>query len=116
MPRRVVIGIVTSDRAAKTRRVEMARLVKHPVYGKYIRRRTVFHVHDENEEAQLGDRVEIVESRPHSKLKRWELVRVVEKSKEVDLASLKASHRRRKDQLEAAEETSEQGGQQGPTS
>ena len=109
MPRRVVIGIVTSDRAKKTRRVEMARLVKHPVYGKYIRRRSVFHVHDENEEARLGDRVEIVESRPHSKLKRWELVRVVEKSKAVDLASLKASHRRRKDQLEAEQEQPAQG-------
>ena len=51
MPKRVEVGVVTSDKAAKTRRVEIARLVKHPKYGKFIRRRTICHVHDENEES-----------------------------------------------------------------
>ena len=66
MPKRVEIGIVTSDKAAKTRRVEIPRLVRHPRYGKYVRRKTVCHVHDENNESHLGDLVEIVESRPLS--------------------------------------------------
>jgi small subunit ribosomal protein S17 len=91
MPRNVAVGVVTGDKLAKTRRVEVARLVKHPKYKKYIRRRTVCHVHDENNESQLGDTVEIVESRPRSKMKRWELVRVVQKSAAVDIAALRAA-------------------------
>ncbi len=85
MPKKVLIGVVTSDKMPKTRRVEITRLVKHPRYGKYIRRRTVCHVHDENNESHLGDRVEIIESRPYSRTKRWLLVRVVERSREVKL-------------------------------
>ncbi|MEP1644295.1 small ribosomal subunit protein uS17, partial [Rhodopirellula bahusiensis] len=54
MPKRVVAGIVTSDKMSKTRRVEIARLVKHPKYKKYIRRRTVCHVHDENNDSGVG--------------------------------------------------------------
>lgn len=77
--RRVVEGLVTSDKMNKTRRVEIPRLVKHVRYGKYIRRRTVCHVHDENNESHMGDRVEIMESRPLSKTKHWRLVRVVAK-------------------------------------
>jgi len=61
----------------KTRRVEIPRLVKHPRYGKYIRRRTVCHVHDEANESRQGDMVEIMETRPLSKTKHWRLVRVV---------------------------------------
>ena len=99
MPRRVVTGVVTSDKAAKTRRVEVSRLVKHPKYGKYIRRRTVCYAHDENNESKLGDTVEIVESRPRSHLKRWELVRVVEESRAIDLAAMRAASR-----TEAADE------------
>ncbi len=91
MPKRVEIGIVTSDKMNKTRVVEIPRRVKHPQYGKYIRRRTVCHVHDENNESSLGDTVEIIESRPRSKMKRWELVRVVEKNRGVDLAALRAA-------------------------
>jgi small subunit ribosomal protein S17 len=91
MPKRVAVGVVTSDKAAKTRRVEIPRLVKHPKYGKYIRRKTVCYVHDENEESQKGDKVEIVESRPTSKQKRWELVRVVEKGRLIDLAAMRAA-------------------------
>lgn len=75
--RRVVEGVVTSDKMNKTRRVEIPRLVKHPRYGKYIRRRTVCHVHDENNVSRTGDKVEIMESRPLSKTKHWRLLRVV---------------------------------------
>ncbi len=93
MPARIVTGIVTGDKCAKTRRVEINRLVKHPKYGKYVRRRTVCHVHDENNESHLGDTVEIQESRPLSALKRWKLVRIVEKNKEVDVAALRTARR-----------------------
>jgi len=91
MPKRVVIGVVTKDKAAKTRRVEIPRLVKHPKYGKYLRRKTVCSVHDEKNVSQRGDTVEIVECRPRSKTKRWELVRVVEKSRLIDLAAMRAA-------------------------
>src|SRR5436853_6179531 len=78
--RRVVIGIVTSDRMNKTRRVEIPRLVKHARYGKYIRRRTICHVHDEQNQSHIGDTVEIMETRPLSKTKHWRLVRVVSRA------------------------------------
>src|SRR5687768_5151181 len=91
MPKRVDIGVVISDKMMKTRRVEIPRLIKHPKYGKIIKRRTVCYVHDENNESANGDTVEIVESRPISRSKRWELVRVVQKSRDVDVAALKAA-------------------------
>jgi len=75
--RRLEVGVVTSDKMNKTRRVEIPRLVKHPKYGKYIKRRTICHVHDEQNESHTGDTVEIMETRPLSKLKNWRLVRVV---------------------------------------
>ena len=100
MPKRVEIGIVTSDKAPKSRRVEIPRLVKHKKYGKYLRRRTVCHVHDEKEESHAGDTVEIVECAPKSKLKRWELVRVVKKSQVVDVAALRAASRRKAQTVE----------------
>ncbi|MEM6689217.1 MAG: 30S ribosomal protein S17 [Planctomycetota bacterium] len=102
MPKRVVSGIVTSDKMSKTRRVEINRLVKHPKYKKYIRRRTVCYAHDENNESGAGDLVEIVESPPLSKLKRWKLVRVLEKSTEVDLVALRAAQRAESEAIEAA--------------
>ena len=89
MPKRVAVGVVTSDKMAKTRRVEIPRLVKHPTYGKYVRRKTICYVHDEKSESAAGDLVEISECRPRSKKKRWELVRVVEKSSAVDVAALR---------------------------
>ena len=89
MPKRVAVGVVTSDKGAKTRRVELPRLVKHSRYKKYVRRRTVCHVHDEDEQSKLGDTVEIVECRPHSKTKRWQLVRVVSQSSQVDVAAMR---------------------------
>ena len=78
--RRVAVGIVTSDKMDKTRRVEIPRLVKHPRYGKYIKRRTVCYTHDEANESRIGDTVEIMETRPISKQKSWRLVKVVKKA------------------------------------
>jgi small subunit ribosomal protein S17 len=77
--RRKAVGVVTSDKMNKTRRVEIPRLVKHPRYGKYIRRRTICRVHDEQNVSRQGDTVEIMESRPLSKTKHWLLLRVVTK-------------------------------------
>ena len=78
--RRLEVGVVTSDKMNKTRRVEIPRLVKHVRYGKYIRRRTICYVHDEQNESHTGDTVEIMETRPLSKMKNWRLVRVVTKA------------------------------------
>ena len=78
--RRVEVGVVTSDKMNKTRRVEIPRLVKHARYGKYIKRRTVCYVHDDKNESHAGDTVEIMETRPLSKMKNWRLVRVVTKA------------------------------------
>jgi small subunit ribosomal protein S17 len=78
--RRTAVGVVTSDKMNKTRRVEIPRLVKHPRYGKYIRRRTICKVHDENNASHTGDMVEIMESRPISRTKHWLLLRVVTKA------------------------------------
>jgi small subunit ribosomal protein S17 len=76
----MAVGVVTSDKMNKTRRVEIPRLVKHPRYGKYIRRRTICKVHDEQNQSRQGDTVEIMESRPISKTKNWYLIRVVTKA------------------------------------
>jgi len=78
--RRTLVGVVTRDKMQKTRRVEIQRLVKHPRYGKYIKRRTICYVHDENNETRAGDTVEIMETRPLSKTKNWRLVRVVKRA------------------------------------
>ncbi len=93
MAKKQVIGVVTSDKCDKSRRVEVARSVRHPKYGKFIGRRTVCHVHDESNESHEGDTVEIVECPPKSRLKRWELLRVVAKSQIVDLAALRAAQK-----------------------
>ena len=84
--RRVEVGIVLSDVRQKTITVEIKRLVKHARYGKYLSRSTHLHAHDEKNEAKKGDRVEVVETRPISKQKRWRLVRVIERA--VGLGSL----------------------------
>ena len=91
MPKKLVTGVVTSDKCDKTRRVEINRLVRHPKYGKFIRRRTVCQVHDEDNASAIGDTVEVVECPPKSKMKRWELVRVVAKSQLVDIAAMRAA-------------------------
>jgi small subunit ribosomal protein S17 len=102
MARRVYVGVVKSDKTDKTRRVEIPRQVRHPKYGKILRRKTVCHVHDEGNESNLGDTVEIVECRPRSKTKTWELVRIVTKSTLVDLAALRSAGK-----LETEEQTAE---------
>ena len=76
-PRAVRTGFVESAKRNKTIKVVMERRVKHPKYGKYIRRRTKLHAHDEQNLAKIGDQVEIMECRPISKTKHWRLVRVV---------------------------------------
>jgi small subunit ribosomal protein S17 len=75
--RKLVVGVVTSDKMDKTIVVEIGRRVKHPKYGKFIRKATVYKAHDEESKAKLGDKVEIVEVRPLSKTKRWRLVRIL---------------------------------------
>ncbi|MHC4446383.1 MAG: 30S ribosomal protein S17 [Planctomycetota bacterium] len=74
-PRRV--GVVDTEVRDKTRRVSIRYSVKHPKYGKYVRRRSVLHVHDEANASHVGDRVEVAECRPISKTKSWVLVRVL---------------------------------------
>ena len=75
-----VMGTVVSDKMNKSITVLIERRVKHPVYGKYMTRSSKLHVHDENNESRAGDKVEIVECRPMSKTKAWNLVRVVERA------------------------------------
>lgn len=75
--RRSRVGVVRSDKADKTITVVCDYKIKHRIYGKYVGRRTVLHAHDERNEAKEGDRVEVMECRPLSKLKHWRLVRVV---------------------------------------
>ncbi len=79
---KTVVGVVASDKADKTIKVVVEYQTMHPKYGKYLKRRTVLHAHDETNEAKEGDRVEVAECRPLSKLKRHRLVRIVEKAPE----------------------------------
>ena len=76
------IGVVTKAKRDKTRTVEIDFNVMHSKYGKYLRRTSRFHVHDEKNESKEGDRVEIANCRPISKTKSWRLVRVIEKARE----------------------------------
>jgi small subunit ribosomal protein S17 len=86
--RRRAIGVVTRDKTLKTRRVEVPRLYRHPKYGKTLRAKTICYVHDENNESHVGDLVEIVECRPRSRTKRWDLVRIVTKSTAVQVETV----------------------------
>ena len=79
--RKIRIGVVSSNKMAKTITVAVERKVKHPIYGKFVKKTTKFHAHDEKDECAIGDVVKIMETRPLSKLKRWRLVEVVEKAK-----------------------------------
>lgn len=79
--RRQMVGVVTSaHKTPKTLRVEVEYLTRHPKYGKYMRDRSILHVHDEKQEANLGDRVQVMECRPISKLKTWRLVKVLDRA------------------------------------
>lgn len=71
------VGTVETDRRDKTRKVVVEFAQKHPKYGKYIRKQSVLHVHDETNQSKAGDQVEIVPCPPVSKTKRWKIVRVV---------------------------------------
>ena len=78
--RKVMRGMVTSNKMQKTVVVQVDRKVRHPLYEKFISRRTKLYAHDDKGEAKVGDIVEVVQTRPLSKLKRWRLVRVVQKA------------------------------------
>lgn len=93
MPKKQFVGVVTSDKMNKSRRVEIERLVQHKKYGKIIQRKTVCHVHDESNDSHEGDTVEIIECPPKSKLKRWDLLRVVARSQVVDLVAMRAAQK-----------------------
>jgi small subunit ribosomal protein S17 len=79
--RKTRVGIVTSNKMNKTITVAVERKVKHPIYGKFVKKTTKFHAHDEKDECTIGDVVKIMETRPLSKTKRWRLVEVIEKAK-----------------------------------
>lgn len=79
--RKVRTGVVTSDTRDKTIAVTIERLVRHPLYGRVVRRKSRLVAHDEKNEAHIGDRVEVMETRPLSKTKRWRLVQIIERAK-----------------------------------
>jgi small subunit ribosomal protein S17 len=79
--RKTKVGVVKSNKMQKTITVAVERMVKHPIYGKFVKKTTKFHAHDEKGECNIGDVVKIMETRPLSKTKRWRLVEVIEKAK-----------------------------------
>ena len=79
--RKTRIGVVSSNKMDKTVVVAVERKVQHPIYGKFLKKTTKFHAHDEKNECGLGDVVRIMETRPLSKTKRWRLLEIVEKAK-----------------------------------
>ena len=81
------VGVVTSAARQKTISVTIAYLVRHPKYGKFLRRRTVLHAHDEKNECHTGDVVEVMQCRPLSKTKRWRLVRVLKAAPQEQVAA-----------------------------
>ena len=89
-PLRTVVGVVASDKGDKTIKVVVNFQTKHAKYGKYLKRRTTYHAHDERNEAGEGDTVEIAECRPMSKTKHHRLVRIVEKAPAEKLVQVSA--------------------------
>lgn len=79
--RKTRVGKVVSDKMEKSIVIAIEDNVKHPTYGKIIKRTSKIHAHDENNECRVGDKVEVMETRPLSKTKRWRLVRIIEKAK-----------------------------------
>lgn len=75
------VGVVTSNKMDKTISVSVERRLRHPIYGKFVKKTKKFMAHDENNQCSVGDIVRIMETRPLSKLKRWRLVEIVEKVK-----------------------------------
>jgi small subunit ribosomal protein S17 len=100
--RKTVTGVVVSDKRDKTITVETRRLIQHGRYGKYMYRRTKLHAHDEKDEARSGDKVEIIETAPSSKQKRWTLVRIVEKGAvDMPLLEQEAADKAKKEKAKA---------------
>ena len=106
--RKVLTATVVSDKQDKTLVVKVDRRSPHPLYRKVVKVTSKCYVHDENNESGLGDTVEIRECPPKSKTKRWELVRVVEKSRLIDLVALRAAQKRRRHEESAAEEAGDE--------
>jgi small subunit ribosomal protein S17 len=79
--RKTKVGVVSSNKMDKTITVKVEGKVKHPLYGKFVKKSTKFHAHDDKNECSIGDTVRIMETRPYSKTKRWRLVEVIEKVK-----------------------------------
>jgi len=77
---RTLTGTVVSDKMDQTVAVAVGRVVKHPIYGKFVKKSTKLHIHDENNECGIGDTVQISECRPISRTKSWTLVKVVNKA------------------------------------
>lgn len=78
--RKVRTGIVLSNKMDKTITVAVERKIKHPIYGKFLKKNVKFHAHDEKNECQIGDAVKIMETRPLSKTKTWRLIEIIKKA------------------------------------
>ena len=87
-PRKSLIGFVTSRSGIKSVKVTIPYKTPHPLYHKVINRKTVLHVHDEKNESKVGDKIEVMETRPISRLKRWRVIRVVEASVGLDVVAI----------------------------
>lgn len=79
--RKQKVGVVTSSKMDKTITISVERKLRHPIYGKFVKKSKKFMAHDENNDCGIGDTVRIMETRPLSKLKRWRLVEIIEKAK-----------------------------------
>ncbi|MGB1247903.1 MAG: 30S ribosomal protein S17 [Chitinophagales bacterium] len=79
--RKTRVGVVSSDKMEKTITVSVERKVKHPIYGKFLKKTKKYAAHDETNECNIGDTVKIMETRPLSKNKRWRLVEIIERAK-----------------------------------
>jgi small subunit ribosomal protein S17 len=109
-----IIGVVTGDKVSKTRKVVFEYLARHAKYNKYVKRQTVLHVHDENNESHLGDHVEVMQCRPISKMKSYRLVRIVSRGPQLDLSAIQGEASQLFERKKAAPaETPAAGGEQG---
>ena len=86
--RRRMVGKVTSNKMTKTVVVEIVRKFRHPLYQKVVNRQTVLHVHDEKNETKVGDKVEVMETRPLSRLKRWRVISIIQKAVTTDAVAI----------------------------
>ena len=98
-----LIGMVTSDKVSKTRKVVIEYLARHAKYNKYVKRQTVLHVHDEKNESRHGDQVEVMSCRPVSKSKNYRLVRIVTKGTQIDTSILEGEASRMFEKKKAEE-------------